>query len=174
LGYAHVLGGRLAEGLPLLEQAAAQVKAIGRSIEQASILGWLAETYLLAGRPKEALDEAQLAFQLAHDSKQRGKQAHTLRTLAQIHAERGPSHVSQAEGCFRRALELAEELGMCPLQAHCHAGLGGLYRRTGQILQAVSELSAAVELYRQTKMTLWLSKAESDLAEASDPLNVKV
>ena len=30
-----------------------------------------------------------------------------------------------------QAIALAEELGMCPLQAHCYHGLGTLYAATG-------------------------------------------
>ena len=37
---------------------------------------------------------------------------------------------------YRQALALAEELGMCPLQAHCHRGLGTLYATAGQREQA--------------------------------------
>jgi hypothetical protein len=32
----------------------------------------------------------------------------------------------------QQALTLAEELGMCPMQAHCHRGLGTLYATAGQ------------------------------------------
>ena len=48
---------------------------------------------------------------------------------------------------------LAEELGMRPLQAHCHLGLGRLYAETGQREQARAELSAASEMYRSMEMT---------------------
>ena len=39
---------------------------------------------------------------------------------------------SDAEDDYRGALALAGELGMRPLVAHCHLGLGKLYRRTGK------------------------------------------
>jgi hypothetical protein len=38
----------------------------------------------------------------------------------------------QAEDYYRQALSRATELGMRPLQAHCHRGLGTLYTTTGQ------------------------------------------
>ena len=49
---------------------------------------------------------------------------------------------------------------MRPLVAHCHLGLGALYRKTGTLDQARSEISAAVDLYRAMGMTSWLSRAE--------------
>ena len=72
----------------------------------------------------------------------------------------------QAEAHYRQALALAEELGMRPLQAHCHLGLGTLYVKTGQREQARTELSTAIELYRAMDMTFWLPQAEAALAQA--------
>jgi hypothetical protein len=36
---------------------------------------------------------------------------------------------------------------MCPLQAHCHCGLGRLYAKTDQAEQTRAELSTAIEMY---------------------------
>jgi hypothetical protein len=63
-------------------------------------------------------------------------------------------------------MTLADELGMRPLQAHCHLGLGTLYARTGRQEQAYAEISAALGLYRAMDMTFWLSRAEAALALA--------
>jgi hypothetical protein len=60
---------------------------------------------------------------------------------------------------------LAEELGMRPLQAHCHRGLGKLYAEMGQREQARAELSAASELYRSMAMTFWLPQVEATLVQ---------
>ena len=163
LGYTHLLAGRLGEGLPLLEQAAKQAETIGRLYEQASILGWLAEAYLLSGRPEQSLEAAQRAFEIADQSRQQGKRAHALRILAEIDAESGPWRAEQAEGHYREALGLAEELGMRPLQAHCRFGLGSLYRRAERVDEAVSELRAAIELYDAMGMRLWLEQAKAEI-----------
>jgi tetratricopeptide (TPR) repeat protein len=64
------------------------------------------------------------------------------------------------------ALPLADELGMRPLQAHCHHGLGTLYIKTGQREQARPELDAAIDLYRAMEMTFWLPQAEAALVQA--------
>ena len=66
---------------------------------------------------------------------------------------------------YRQALALAEELGMRPLQAHCHLGLGTLYLKTGRLESARADLSAAIALYRAMDMTFWLSQAEAALAQ---------
>ena len=55
---------------------------------------------------------------------------------------------------------MATELGMRPLVAHCHLGLGKLYRRTGKREQAQEHLTTATTMYREMGMTYWLEKAE--------------
>jgi hypothetical protein len=60
---------------------------------------------------------------------------------------------------------LANELGMRPLVAHCHLGLGRLYGQTGRIEQAHAALTAAIDLYRAMEMTFWLPQADAALAE---------
>jgi hypothetical protein len=47
-----------------------------------------------------------------------------------------------------QAIALAEELGMCPLQAHCYHGLGTLYAATGRREPARAALATAIALYR--------------------------
>jgi hypothetical protein len=72
----------------------------------------------------------------------------------------------QDEAHYRQALAPAEALGMRPLQAHCHRGLGRLYATAGQREQARTDLSAALDLYRAMDMTFWLPEAEAALAQA--------
>jgi hypothetical protein len=69
-----------------------------------------------------------------------------------------------AEPHYRQALSLAEELGMRPLQAHCHRALGTLAAMTGQGEQASMALSTAIEWSRAMDMTFWLPQAEAALA----------
>jgi len=54
-----------------------------------------------------------------------------------------------------------------PLQAHCHLGLGKLYRRTGRFDEARAELATAVAMLSDMGMAFWLLEAERELAEAS-------
>ena len=70
-----------------------------------------------------------------------------------------------AEAHYREALALAEELGMRPLVAHCHLGLGKLYRRTGKREQAREHLTTATTMYREMDMRFWLEQAEAEMSE---------
>src|SRR5215831_916450 len=71
-------------------------------------------------------------------------------------AERGEAH-------YRQALAVAEERGMRPLVAHCHFGLGRLFRRTGEREQARERLATAAAMYGDMAMGYWLSRAEREL-----------
>jgi tetratricopeptide (TPR) repeat protein len=101
----------------------------------------------------------------ARAHQERGSQAYALRLVGAIAVQREPLEREQAEARYRQALALAEELGMRPLQAHCHFGLGSLYRKIGWLEQAHAELSAAIELFRAMEMTFWLPLAEAGLAQ---------
>jgi hypothetical protein len=63
------------------------------------------------------------------------------------------------------AVTLAEPCSMRPLVAHCHLGLGKLYRRTGKPEQAHEHLTTATTMYREMDMRFWLEKAEAEKME---------
>src|SRR5438874_1672233 len=113
------VAGDITLGLGLMEQAAEQAQALGALYERASIVAWLADAYLRSGRIQEAIEFAGRAFELADHSQQQGKRAHRLRMLGKAYAAGDPAQFAQAESFYKRALELATHLGMCPLQAHC-------------------------------------------------------
>ena len=148
LGCAYACAGRVAEALPLLEQAEQRGAAMGTMGGQSLRVGYVSEAYLLAGRMQEAVQLAGRALDLARAHKERGHEAWALRLLGEIAAHQAPPEIEPAAHHYRQALALAEELGMRPLVAHCHLGLGTLYARTGQREQARAELSTAIAMYR--------------------------
>jgi class 3 adenylate cyclase/tetratricopeptide (TPR) repeat protein len=167
LGYAHVLSGCVELGLPLLEQATAQADAAGRHYEHPTIVAWLAHAYLLAGRLEEGVKEAKRAYELAEASKQQAKIAHTLRILGEMHSAGDSSQLEEAKRYFVRALHLAIELGMRPLQAHCHLGLSRVYGRQNLVADSKEHITEAVWLYKTLEMGSWLREAERQLSDLS-------
>ncbi len=55
---------------------------------------------------------------------------------------------------------LADELGLRPLLAHCHFGLGALYRRAGKREQAQEHLTTAATMFSEMDMRHWREQAE--------------
>src|SRR5437867_13097896 len=91
--------------------------------------------------------------------------AHARHLLGDIATHSDRFDAESGEAHYRQALALAEPRGMRPLGAHCHPGLGKLYRRTDKREQAQEPLTTASTMYRETGMTYWLEKAEADMKQ---------
>jgi tetratricopeptide (TPR) repeat protein len=164
-GVAHRLRGQLGESLALLEEATQLADSLGIRNDRSTWLIMLAETYLALERPADAARAVHDALIGAMARTQRGEEAVARQVLGEIAARHEPPDTDEAESQFRKALTLGEELGMRPLQAHCHLGLGKLYRRTDRSDEASAELTTAVAMLREMGMTFWLPEAEAELAQ---------
>jgi tetratricopeptide (TPR) repeat protein len=165
LGYAYALQGHLAEGRTLLEEAIRESIRTGGLRGLAYRVAWLSEICRRAGHWEEAWQHARQALDLARQQQDRGSEVQALYQLGAVHANAEPPDVAPAEAHYRQALALAEELGMRPLQAHCHHGLGQLYCQTGRREQARAALATAIALYRAMAMAFWLPQAEAALVQ---------
>jgi tetratricopeptide (TPR) repeat protein len=149
--------GRLEEGQLLLENMAAMgivslnawgYQALGRAC---LAIGWLDEARNLGERT------------IARLPLQRGFTAHALHLLGDVATHPDRFDAARGEAHYRQALALAEERGMRPLVAHCHLGLGRLFRRTGEPEPARERLAEAAAMYRDMGMRYWLARAEREL-----------
>ncbi len=145
LGAAYALAGRADEALPLVADAVEEFRNRQPHVWPALVLLCAGTTYLSAGRIDEAASHAREALALARRLGARGSEADALCLAGDIASAGG---AEDAEGYYRDALTLADTLGMRPLIAHCHFGLGKLYRRTGKGEQAREHLTTATTMYR--------------------------
>jgi tetratricopeptide (TPR) repeat protein len=157
LGRVYALSGRRAEAQRLLEESLAVARTKTR-VDESMSLAWLGTAHLLAGRPAEAQDAATCGLEVARQQQARGAEAVVRHVLGEIASSAGPPD-SAAAAHYRAALTLAEELGMQPLVAHCHAGLAGLCRKSGDPSAADAHLATATALYRGMGMAYWLEQA---------------
>ena len=166
LGSAYLWSGRGAEAVALLEEAVEAVSAMGQLGVRSWIVTALAEAYLIVGRVVDARERAEQAVALARAHRNRGWEAWGLKLLDDIHArvsaEREQRGAEQAGDAYRQALTLATELGMRPLVAHCHFGLGKVHAKTGQRDEAREHLDTAMALYREMDMRFWLEQVETE------------
>jgi len=158
LALAYALAGRATDALAALEQ-------VGETTNLPITSLTCEEAYLRAGCVEEAHQLTQRELAKARQRNMRGQEARALWLLGEIAMHRDPPDTAPAEAHYQQALALAEALGMRPLQAHCHLGLGTLYATTGQREQAHVELSGAIALYHAMDMTFWLPQAEAALAQ---------
>ena len=154
-------------GAARLEEALSEDIRTGGLSGNVYRVAWLSEVCRRAGCGNEAWQHARQALDLARQQKERGHEALALHQLGIVQAHADPPDAAQAEAHYQQALALAEELGMRPLVAHCHLGLGRLYGQTGQHEQAHVALTTAIELYRAMDMAFWLPQAEAALAQVA-------
>jgi tetratricopeptide (TPR) repeat protein len=155
----------VAEALSLQEQAMEHAAAMRVMSGYALYAARLSESYLLTDLLEDASTFAGRALALSRAHKERGHEAYALRLLGEIAARRKPLERERALAHYQHALALADELGMRPLQAHCHLGFGAFYAKIGRREPARAGLSAAIELYRAMEMTFWLPQAQAALAQ---------
>jgi tetratricopeptide (TPR) repeat protein len=165
LGFASALQGRLAAGRVLVEEAIRESIRAGALGYRSRLVAQLSEVCRLAGHGEVAGQHARQALDLARQQKERGHEALALHQLGAVQAHTAPPDAEQAEVHYQQALALAEELGMRPLVAHCHLGLGRLFYQSGRGEQARAALVTAIDLYRAMDMTFWLPQAEAALAQ---------
>ena len=165
LGASYAFSGRLEQAVPLLEDA------VARSVSEPGLFGtWLAlaylgEAYRLTDRLTEALSLGARALDHCQHHGERGNEAWTLHLLGETHARLGGGRGQQASDYYGRAAALAHDLGMRPLVAHCHLGLGELSGRTGRGDQAREHLGSAATTYRELEMRFWQEKADAALRD---------
>ncbi len=172
LGAAYAIDGRIADALPYLEQGVDSSASVGRVGFLSLSMVWLSEGYLLSGRFTEAGSIAQRALEFAKTHKERGHEAWALKILGDITAHSESCSDDESELYYRRALALANELGMRPLEAHCHASLARLKLAQGDPAAARKALCTAIGRYDYMKMRRWAVPARATLAKITTPSTV--
>ena len=165
VGYAHLQAGDLESACSTLERSTAYTDSIGFMAFCPFGINFLSEAYLLTGQVDRAKSLAERSADLTLKYRQRGYHAWSLRMLGKIACHPEYLDETRAAGRYRESLKLATELEMRPLQAHCHLGLGKLYRRTEKREQAQEHLTTATTMYREMDMRFWLEQAEAEMRE---------
>jgi hypothetical protein len=127
----------------------------------------MAEVLLRADRLDDAGAQAERARSLTQERGERGLHAWALYLLAEISALREPLQGEIAENHYHHALVVADEVGLSPLGARCHHGLGKLYLRRDKRQEAQKHLAVAATMLRQMDMRLWLEQVEAEQAALS-------
>jgi tetratricopeptide (TPR) repeat protein len=152
----------LREGEQSLERLSARAELFHN---RHRLIEFLGRTNLLLGRLDAARDLAERAVTLS--SRQPGFAAYASHLLGDIATHPDQFDSARGEIHYREALSVATSHAMRPLVAHCHLGLGKLYRRTGKREQAQEHLTTATTMYREMGMTYWLEQADTEMRERS-------
>jgi tetratricopeptide (TPR) repeat protein len=121
--------------------------------------GVLGRACLLLGRLDEARHMGDRAIESSRH--QPGLTAHALHLLGDIGSYPDRFDAESGAAYYREALALARLHGMRPLVAHCHLGLGKLYRRIGETDHAHENLTTATTMYGEMEMGFWLKQGNA-------------
>ena len=163
LGYSLALSARFSEAEALLREALEQAALMRMMVFHSQMVMWLSEARLLMGAVEEAGALANDALESTRDKGEAGLEGWALRLAADVtmHGER--LDLPRAEELYGQAMRQAERLGVRPLMARCHLGLGSLYRRAGKEHDARAQLRTAAALFSDMRMRLWSAVVDAEL-----------
>ena len=122
LGHGYALAGRALDAIPLLKEAIELQEGASAFVDRAWWVRTLGEIYRRAGQLDNAETTARAALEFAQRHGEAGNEAWIHVLLGDIAFDRG--EVRAASEHFAEARKLAGTLGMGPLVASCHVGLG--------------------------------------------------
>ena len=157
-GWASADGGKLEQGIALMEQGFALFSA-GRRLHRPYLLAVLANAKADFGRPAEALELSRDALAAAEASGEHW-------WLAELHRLRGRLFVARAqhdesESCFRMAIEVSRGQSAKMLELRAATSLARLWRDQGKPEQAVRELAAVSPGRARAAQGLWQHEARA-------------
>ncbi len=161
LGFAYALCGEADRAVSLARSAVEQADAHGIVAGQSLRRAWLGRAYLAADDLEAATAAAREGLALARTVGEQGNEAWLEHLLGEIAARQSGADSDLAERHFRSAMRLASKLGMRPLVAHCHLGLGRLYRRSGPVAKASAQITNALSLFHRMNAPFWAQQAET-------------
>jgi tetratricopeptide (TPR) repeat protein len=138
---------------------------------RAWVMTLLAEAHFALGKIAEAREQAERAVAVARAQQEPASEGWSLKLLGDIDGRELAKfdHLTfdKAANAYAQALSLATELGMHPLIAHCHFGLGKCYRVHALRKEATEYFETAATMYREMEMHFWLEQVETALGKAS-------
>jgi class 3 adenylate cyclase/tetratricopeptide (TPR) repeat protein len=146
--------GQVGEGLSLLEKAVALDASAEPQITRSSTLVAFAEALLLAGEQEKALASVNETVDRTRKLEERAAEGYAcwLRgTIDSVHA----SDLDDAENMFEIATDIATQLNLRPLVAHCHLGFADLYQRRGLQPEAAACRERGQGLLDELGMKRW-------------------
>ncbi len=162
LAIVYAYSGRIREGIELLERALLDIESREIGIQEATVLNLHCEVYLVGGLFDAAAKSTKRALILAGERGQQAEMAVAHRLLADIALQQDRADLESAKSHYEAAVVLGGGLGIRPLVARCHLGLGRLYGRLGAVRLATETLRVAEAMASEMGMSYWKTLAEDE------------
>jgi tetratricopeptide (TPR) repeat protein len=167
LGNLYSQRGLAEQARDILLQSKNEAEALGHETGKVVVSVYLASTYTQLGDVQRGLSLVRAARAGAKQKGYGGVEALAIFAEANILASQGAS----AEGtmaCLKRTIEIADTLGARSLLAAAKAVRARALAASGQQTEAQDEMSEAIALFSQSKMTLHLERAKSAFSKLSN------
>ena len=172
LGWARATKGEAEEGFAAMRQGLAACRNLEIEQRRASYLVLMAEALCLAGRPEEALRALVEAVETINITSERFHEAELYRikgeALLSIHASQDgrdnaehPGLQSQAEACFREAIQVARRQSAKAFELRAAMGLAELWNRQDRRQEARDVLAEVYGRFTEGFETVDLKEARS-------------
>jgi class 3 adenylate cyclase/predicted ATPase len=148
-GAGVLLQGRREEALPLLLKGFTAFRATGAEVRVPSYLGLLGDVYTQLARLEDARRVLDEGLAVAEKNDDRCHEAELHRLKGELFLTESPDRLSDAEACFRRAIETARYQQSKGWELRATMSLARLWRRQGRRGDARAALTAAHETYTE-------------------------
>jgi tetratricopeptide (TPR) repeat protein len=132
LGEAMAEQGLNKEGILRLEETLAAMRAIGIALARPSFLTRLAQAYMETGRFDEGLGALTEALAAGEGNEDHQDEPERHRVKGELLLRLNGSNVGEAEGCFRRAIEIARQQSAKSWELRATTSLARLLKRQGR------------------------------------------
>jgi class 3 adenylate cyclase/tetratricopeptide (TPR) repeat protein len=146
--------GQVGEGLSLLEKAVTLDGSAEPQITRSFTLIAFAEALLLAGELEKALTTVNEALDRTRMLEERAAEGHACWLRATIDTVRAVD-LETAASMFETATDIAAQLDLRPLMAHCHLGSADLHQRRGLLPEATTYRDRGQSLLDELGMKRW-------------------
>lgn len=150
--------GRLDEATELLNASVERSAAMGRMVDAALWRYFQGRMYLSSGDVSSARSVTDRGLALSITYKERGNQALLLSLLGDIHCEQSEGDLSVAMEHYTKAMDLATELKMAPIQSRCHDGFARIYEASGEVKLAKEHAAKADDIATEIGAGFWLDR----------------
>ena len=166
-GWALVQQAQGSEGIAMMRQGLDGYRVAGGELERPLWLAMLADAYQAVGRPEEGLATLDEALAGVRETGVRFTEAELHRLKGDLLLAQAGSSVSQAEGCFRQALDIAVSQRAKSLELRAATSLSRLLRSQGHREEARRTLAGVHRWFTEGFATGDLQDARTLLEELS-------
>jgi predicted ATPase len=166
-GWAMAEQGRNEEGIALIQEGLAAIRAIGAELWRSYFLGLLAEACREAGRLDDGLNALTEALAAADEREERNYEAEMRRLKGELLLTQNDSNAVEAQSCFERAIEIARKQSAKSLELRATMSLARLLAKQGRRDEARAMLAQIYGWFTEGFDTADLKDAKALLDELS-------